>query len=247
MDENIFYDEFMNKLQCMENALLDVPSGTYDIDEIFRSVHTIKGTADLLGMTDVVNITHKAENLLEDIRSGKLILDKKLSLQFLELKKFIALMVENLLSGIDEDEMVKTLTEHFEKELFNPKHEDIEQKKTILIVDDSIVIRERSKLIAQENDYKVITATNGIQALEKIYNNKIDLIFCDVSVKEIGGLEMIYKIKRDITYNTIPVVMLLSTKTEEHITMAKNIDAKAWLQKPFDKKRFLMVLDKILS
>ena len=83
MDENIFYDEFMNKLQCMENALLDVPSGTYDIDEIFRSVHTIKGTADLLGMTDVVNITHKAENLLEDIRSGKLILDKKLSLQFL--------------------------------------------------------------------------------------------------------------------------------------------------------------------
>lgn len=247
MDDNIFYDEFMNKLQCMENALLDVPSGTYDIDEIFRSVHTIKGTADLLGMTDVVNITHKAENLLDDIRSGKLVLDKKLSLQFLELKKFIALMVENLLSGIDEDEIVKSLTEYFDKELFNLKQETVELKKTILIVDDSIVIRERSKLIAQDKGYNVITATNGIEGLEKLHNHKIDLIFCDVSIKEIGGLDMIYKIKRGIYYNNIPVVMLLSTKTEELVTIAKNIDAKAWLQKPFEKNKFIVVLDKILS
>ena len=131
MDENIFYDEFMNKLQCMENALLDVPSGSYDIDEIFRSVHTIKGTADLLGMVDVVTITHKAEDLLDEIRDGRLVLDTKLSLQFLELKRFIALMVENLLSGIDEDDIVKNLSEYFEKELFNYKEKEI-SKKTIL-------------------------------------------------------------------------------------------------------------------
>ena len=247
MEDNIFYDEFMNKLQCMENALLGVASGTYDIDEIFRSVHTIKGTADLLGMVNVVAITHKAEDLLDDIRNGKLTLDTKLSLRFLELKRFIALMVENTLSGIEEDEIVKNLTEYFEKELFNINLEISKVKKMILIIDDSIVIRERSKLIAQDMGYDVITATNGTHGLEKIKENKIDLIFCDVSIKEIGGLDMIYKIKRGITYNTIPIVILLSSKTEELLSIAKNIDAKAWLQKPFSKNKFLMVLEKILG
>jgi len=248
MEDNIFYDEFMNKLQCMENALLDVPSGAYDIDEIFRSLHTIKGTADLLGMVDVVTITHKAEDLLDDIRAGRLILDTKLSLQFLELKRFIALMVENLLSGIDDDEIVKNLFEYFEKELFNYKSKEKEiSKKTILIIDDSLVIRERTKLIAQDMGYNALTAFNGTQGLEKLKDNKIDLIFCDVSVKEIGGLDMIYKIKRGVHYNNIPVVILLSSKTEELMAVAKNIDAKAWLQKPFEKNKFLVVLDKILS
>ena len=70
--------------------------------------------------------------------------------------------------------------------------------------------------------------------------NKNTLIIDDFKLRCCVG-------KKGINYNTIPIVVLLSTKTEEHITMAKNIDAKAWLQKPFDKKRFLMVLDKILS
>ena len=95
--------------------------------------------------------------------------------------------------------------------------------------------------------YNALTAFNGTQGLEKLKENKIDLIFCDVSVKEIGGLDMVYKIKRGIHYNNIPIVMLLSSKTEELMEVAKNIDAKAWLQKPFEKNKFLVVLDKILS
>ncbi len=245
MEDNIFYDEFMNKLQCMENTLLDVATGTYDINEIFRAVHTIKGTADLLGMVDVVNITHKAENILDDIRNGKVVLDLKLSLQLLELKRFIALMVENLLSGNEDDEIVKNLSEYFEKELFSCEKEI--DKKTILIIDDSLVLRERSKLVAQDMGYTAITATNGISGLEKIKDNKIDLIFCDISTIEIGGLDMICQIKSNINYNHIPVVILVSTKDQNMIDMAKSIEAKAWLLRSFDKNKFQVILEKILG
>ena len=75
IEQNIFFDEFKNKLIILENSLMDVQNNDYnkeDINEIFRAIHTIKGTSDLLGIFDVVSICHKAEDLLEYVRSETL-------------------------------------------------------------------------------------------------------------------------------------------------------------------------------
>jgi len=50
---NIFYDEFMSKLESMEDVLISIDVENSDmkkLNELFRAIHTIKGTADILGM-----------------------------------------------------------------------------------------------------------------------------------------------------------------------------------------------------
>jgi len=248
MDENIFYDEFINKLQIMENILIDAQVGIFDIDELFRAVHTIKGTADLLGMIEIVNITHKAEDLLDEIRVGNLSMSAKLVKLFLELKKFIALMVDNILNSSNEDEsMINNLIQYFEKELLSSMPNSKNVSKIILVVDDSLVVRQRIKLIANGVGYLVVTANNGVDGIKQLKENQVDLLFCDVTIKEIGGLEMLLEVKKDKKYADLPIIMLVSNKNEDTKSIAKDVGATAWLTKSFEQSRLLMVLDKILG
>jgi len=121
IEQNIFFDEFKNKLISLENSLIDVKNSNYDyqqddISEIFRSIHTIKGTADLLGMFDVVSLTHKAEDLLQYIRDDKIRMDSEICKLYLELKNFITLVVDNVSQGIFDDSSAENLYIAFEKE-----------------------------------------------------------------------------------------------------------------------------------
>lgn len=246
---NIFYDEVMNKLQHMEDALLDVQDGFYDVEnvnEIFRSIHTVKGTADLLGMIDVVSITHKAEDLLVEIREEKVIFTDELCALFLDLKKFIAILVDNLLNGIDLNSETKELLIRFEKKLlsFMPKEPGI---KTILVIDESFVVRKQIKNIAEDNGYFVITASNGTDGLEQFYDNDIDLIISDVDTPLIDGLGMIKKVKSEFQYEDLPVVLLVTVKSSDLHRIGKETGAKAWVLKPVNKDKLLVVLKKVLA
>jgi two-component system chemotaxis response regulator CheY len=246
---NIFYDEMMNKLQHMEDALLDVQDGFCDeenINEIFRSLHTVKSTADLLGMIDVVSITHKGEDLLQEIRSDKVKLDDELCTLFLDLKKFVALLVDNLLNGIDLDTPTKSLLVRFEKKLLSymPKEPGV---KTVLVVDESFILRKQIKKIIEDMGHYAITSSNGTDGLEQFYNSDIDLIISDVDTPLIDGLGMIKKIKSDYIYEDIPVVLLVTVKSSNLHQIGRETGAKAWVLKPISKQRLEIVLKKLLD
>ncbi len=249
---NIFYDEFMSKLEVLEIGLLNIQNGSHDaedINELFRAMHTIKSTADLLGMFDVVYITHKAEDILDDVRSDKILLTKELVNIFLELHKFIKIMVDNNLNGISDEGLVSKLTIHFEKLLFDLINKP-EDKKTVLIVDDSLVVRERAKNIIMDIGYQAVTSTNGVDGLEKFYFNKnIDLIICDVSVEAVGGMNMMIEIKEDRNYSTVPMVMFVSSldNTSDLKSKAIQLGAKAWVMKPFQDNQLSQVVKRILK
>ncbi len=74
--KQIFISESQEQLDAMEQCLLDVEAGDatieQHIDAIFRSAHTIKGSAGLFGYHDVVNFAHSVESVLEEVRSGAL-------------------------------------------------------------------------------------------------------------------------------------------------------------------------------
>jgi len=245
MDENIFYDEFLNKLQVMENALIDAQNNEADIDEIFRAIHTIKGTADLLGLYDIVNITHKTEDLLDRIRTGDISLNNHILKLLIELKDFIALMIKNSLEGIDDDHgLVTNLTIYFEKQIaLKISEKDVEIRNTILVVDDSIIVRESLKALARESGYHSFSSPNGNDGLLKIQMYNIELIFCDISVKEIEGLAMIKNIQENPHYHNIPVIMLISENDPNFKTRTKELKSDAWLSKPVDENKFLMILE----
>ncbi|MBD3843856.1 MAG: Hpt domain-containing protein, partial [Campylobacterales bacterium] len=99
MDEDlVYYDEdAQEQLGYMEEALLDAQDGTNDpemVGKIFRAMHTIKGNSGMFGFDDIVSITHKAENLLEEVRNSKVEFTKELAQLFIVVKDIVQALVQ---------------------------------------------------------------------------------------------------------------------------------------------------------
>lgn len=256
IDQNIFFDEFKNKIISLENALIDVKSGNYTdevINEVFRSIHTVKGTADLLGMFILVSVTHKAEDVLDDVRNKKLLMDDTLCSLFIEFKDYIALSIDNLSMGIFDDEVCDNLAVYFEKEFNTYLHKALNQVieettvQTILVVEESTFIRYSIKKIALEHGYNAIITDNSEDAMKKILKYPIDLIICDFSSSQANNKTFINKIVNSLEFDAIPIVMLIDKITLELKEYGKQISAKAWLNKPINEDKLLFILDKILK
>ena len=256
INQNVFYDEFSNKLKSLEIALNDLKDGNdyqENVNAVFRSLHTIKSTADLLYMFDVVRLTHRAEDLLEYIRSDKLKIVGKLCSLFIEFKNYIELCVDNTANGIFDDREADKLSIYFEKEFTRYIQKALNQEteenriKTILVVDDSSLVRYMIKKVGKDEGYNVVISNNGIDGYEKLKNNEIDLLFCDLSTSDIGVKDMIKKIKQNWEYEFLSIVMLLDKNNKDILQLGKDIGAKAWLAKPIDQNKLSIILKKLLA
>lgn len=101
-DLELFYDDSLQQLKFLEDALLEVSqngANTDNIGEIFRSFHTIKGSAGMFDFELVVNFTHKAESLLDAIRHGKIAMSDDLVMLFFECKDHIEILLDNAINN----------------------------------------------------------------------------------------------------------------------------------------------------
>lgn len=119
--------------------------------------------------------------------------------------------------------------------------------KTILLVDDASLIRSVSSKAAIEAGYNVILAEDGSEGLQKIKEHHVDMVFSDVNMPNMGGLEMVAEIKKDPAYKFLPIVMLTTETKDDLKSRGKELGVKAWLVKPFNKEKFLIALDKLLG
>ncbi|HNG59433.1 MAG TPA: Hpt domain-containing protein, partial [Cellvibrionaceae bacterium] len=93
-----FFSEAEELLISMEAALLRMDEGDQDletINEIFRAAHTIKGSAGMFGLVDIVGFTHVVENVLDLARDGKIVIADDLLSILLSCRDHIARLVEN--------------------------------------------------------------------------------------------------------------------------------------------------------
>lgn len=116
----------------------------------------------------------------------------------------------------------------------------------ILIVDDSNLIRSVAASATKEAGHEPIMATNGQEGIDALALHKIDIIFSDVNMPIMGGLQMVEKIKANPDYKYIPVIMLTTESDEMLKNRGKELGVKAWMLKPFNKEKFFTVLQKLL-
>ena len=101
-----FFAEAEDLLNSMEAALLRLDEGDKDmetINEIFRAAHTIKGSAGLFGLDDIVSFTHIVENVLDRARDEKIVITSDLLSIFLPCRDHIATLVENAMHNRAND------------------------------------------------------------------------------------------------------------------------------------------------
>ena len=117
----------------------------------------------------------------------------------------------------------------------------------ILVADDAGLIRMVAKKAIEEAGHEAILVENGAEGLEMMSHHQFDLIFSDVNMPIMGGLEMVAEIKAIGAYKYIPIVMLTTESSDELKTKGKALGVKAWMLKPFDKEKFIMVIQKLIG
>ena len=119
------------------------------------------------------------------------------------------------------------------------------KSRKILWVDDEIELFRSHIILLTDKGYDIVTSTNGVDALEILKEQEIDLVFLDEMMPGLGGLELLSKIK-DI-YSSLPVVMI--TKSEEEAIMNEAIGGKIadYLTKPVNASQILLVCKKIFD
>lgn len=109
-------------------------------------------------------------------------------------------------------------------------------KKTILIVDDSAMIRRIVSQILQEYGHRTVVAENGQKGYEQAVTLQPDLIIMDIEMPVMDGIAATQRLKADTRTARIPVIFFTSLGGEEDIQQARNAGSVGFLNKPICKE-----------
>ena len=113
----------------------------------------------------------------------------------------------------------------------------------ILIVDDNDLMRTLLRGILRSEDYPTVTeARNGIVALDAIAKDKPDIVFLDVIMPEMDGIETLQNIKE--RYPDIAVIMITGNPSKENVEESIQSGASGFIVKPFNSAKVLNTLDR---
>ncbi len=128
------------------------------------------------------------------------------------------------------------------------KEDKIVDEPMVLVVDDSITVRELLTLSFNKLGYRVEQARDGQEAWDKLRGGlPCDMIFCDIEMPIMNGLELLSNIQKDEKLKLIPVAMLTSRGAEKHRKMATDLGAKAYLTKPYTEKDLMDVAQRLIE
>jgi chemosensory pili system protein ChpA (sensor histidine kinase/response regulator) len=125
---------------------------------------------------------------------------------------------------------------------------DLRSEPTVLIVDDSITVRELLSMTFNKVGYRVEQARDGQEAWEKLRSGlPCDLVFCDIEMPRMDGLELLSRIQKDPSLNQLPIAMLTSRGADRHRQMAIQLGAKGYFTKPYLEEALLDAAQKMLK
>jgi CheY-like chemotaxis protein len=120
-------------------------------------------------------------------------------------------------------------------------------KKVILVADDSPLVRKLVSFSLSMGGYEIIHAADGMEALEKLPAEKVNLIITDLNMPNVDGFELIKSIRSNDEFKNIPIIILSCLSGDEEIEKGISYGANAYIVKPFDPKRIMYEVSKYLN
>ncbi len=124
----------------------------------------------------------------------------------------------------------------------------MEQK--LLIVDDEAHIRmliEQTLEDLEDEGVELLFAENGEQALEMIKQEEPNLVFLDVMMPKMNGMEVCYKVKKELNLDHVYIILLTAKGQEVDRKKGLDMGADRYMTKPFDPDEMLSVAEEILK
>lgn len=114
----------------------------------------------------------------------------------------------------------------------------VKHTKLIMIVDDSLTVRQALITVIEDAGYQYIVARDGVDAVESLRQNKPDVMLCDIEMPRMNGFEVINHVRTKYGYE-LPIIMLTSRNSPKHKQQAMQLGANAYMTKPFNKDELL--------
>lgn len=115
----------------------------------------------------------------------------------------------------------------------------------VIIVDDSLTIRQHVATTLTGAGMNVTEAVDGSDGVNKIRAGGIDCVICDVNMPNKNGIELVQEIKRDPEFKDLPIIMLTTEGAKELIVKAKAAGACGWIVKPFKPAMLIAAVSKL--
>ena len=113
--------------------------------------------------------------------------------------------------------------------------------KSLMIVDDSATMRKiiiRTMRMSGLDFDQTIEAGNGAEALEKLKASAVDIVLCDINMPEMGGMEMVKKVREIDACKNTKIIMVSTESSQEVIDSAIADGANGFISKPFTPEKF---------
>jgi chemosensory pili system protein ChpA (sensor histidine kinase/response regulator) len=112
-------------------------------------------------------------------------------------------------------------------------------KPLIMVVDDSLTVRKITTRMLTRAGYQVVTATDGVDALEQLTEIMPEVMLLDVEMPRMDGFELTKLLRRDEKTMNLPIIMITSRTADKHRDHALQLGVNVYLGKPFQEEALL--------
>lgn len=118
--------------------------------------------------------------------------------------------------------------------------------KNILIVDDCGTTRKLLSYIVRERGHTIFQAANGIEALEVMATNHVDLVLTDLNMPQMDGFELSRSLRANESYRELPIIMVTTESAEADKKRGYEAGVSTYLVKPVSPQKLLYEIEKLV-
>jgi len=120
--------------------------------------------------------------------------------------------------------------------------------KKVLVVDDSPTVRSLHSYILKANGYDVETASNGVEAIEKLYvTPDVKIVVADINMPKMDGIEFVRTIRQNEAYRDLPVIIVSSEGENDDIQKGMEAGANIYMVKPTQPEKLVVFVKMLLG
>ena len=112
----------------------------------------------------------------------------------------------------------------------------------VMVVDDSITVRRVTQRLLAREGYRVVMAADGLQALERLAEEKPTVVLSDIEMPRMDGFDLVRNIRGDARLRDLPVIMITSRIAQKHRDYAAELGVDHYLGKPYSEEDLLALI-----
>ncbi|MFZ2162226.1 MAG: Hpt domain-containing protein [Sideroxyarcus sp.] len=116
---------------------------------------------------------------------------------------------------------------------------EIHHVPIIMVVDDSLTVRKITSRLLSRSGFQVVTAKDGVDALEQLAESLPDVMLLDVEMPRMDGFELTKRMRQDARTRNLPIIMITSRTADKHRQYAMDLGVNGYLGKPYHEEELL--------